>query len=89
MKQLTAERFTVAVYTAEEESSELSMYYVNLVEKQSRLGRKINAIFCVVVIVFSVFCTLVTTYINVKNAVTFINFTQPCIFNVSSSLINL
>ncbi|KAJ3658856.1 hypothetical protein Zmor_010574 [Zophobas morio] len=89
MKQLTTERFTVAVYTAEEESSELSMYYVNLVEKQSRLGRKINAVFCVVVIVFSVFCTLVTTYINVKNAVTFINFTQPCIFNVSSSLINL
>lgn len=54
-----------------------------------QMGEKVEVVFCIVIIISSVFCTMITTYINVKNTIIFVNFTRPCIYNVTKTLVYL
>lgn len=73
------ESYGTEIYTLKEAS------YKNLCQWRE----KIEVVFCIVIILSSVFCTLVTTYINVKNTIVFVNFTRPCIYNVTKTLVYL
>ncbi|XP_044266985.1 amino acid transporter AVT1D [Tribolium madens] len=90
MKQVAMETFTSIVYNTEEEiNTILTSRDLSQFESRSVLGAKLDVYCCVTIIAFSTICTLVTTYVNIKNAIAFANFSQPCIFNVSSALISL
>lgn len=53
------------------------------------MRESIEVVLCIVIIILSVICTLVTTYINVKNTIVFVNFSKPCIYNVTKALVYL
>lgn len=89
LKQVAMETFTSIVYNPDEETTTTIADFNEFKKEKRVLGQKLDIFCCIVIIIFSIACTLITTYVNIKNAITFVNFTHPCIFNVSNSLIDL
>jgi hypothetical protein len=87
-KEVTLVNFTKSVYNGDEETSLLTNSDDNRCRKQEQeLGKSIEIACCVTIVAVSAVCTVVTTYVNVNSAIAFTDFAQPCIYNVSKTLV--
>lgn len=63
---------------------------VNFIHKSKWLiYDKLQIAFCISIIVSSFGMTCLTTYFNVYDVMNFANFSKPCIYNVSATLLYL
>ncbi|KAL1494272.1 hypothetical protein ABEB36_009896 [Hypothenemus hampei] len=99
VQKLKSESFTNIVMSGKESNEsdrDLAKYYEAKFNEEMNLTTnfKCNQTFetalCVVIIVCSSVATLATTYLNISNAaLSYSNFTKPCIYNVSNALLYL
>ncbi|XP_022913669.1 uncharacterized protein [Onthophagus taurus] len=59
--------------------------YMNRYKSSIKLSKteKIEFFICILVLIFGILGTIATTYVNLKNAYIFSNFTSPCIYNLT------
>ncbi|XP_060517056.1 uncharacterized protein LOC132696319 [Cylas formicarius] len=100
---LVSASFTNVVLSEESEeetSLNLAKYYEHKFREEFKstfdisdikcIDKNFEIIVCVIVILGSFIATLITTFLNFKNAAaSYSNFTRPCIYNISNALLYL
>ncbi|CAH0558206.1 unnamed protein product [Brassicogethes aeneus] len=94
-EQIQMKTFTNTLYSTDEKGRLKKITRNIPIENETKtkiewsLQEKIQILFCVLIIVVSSAMTGITTYFNFNNAMNYANFSRPCIYNISASLLYL
>lgn len=90
--ELRLESFNEIVYNKDAEMETLLNYRLKTFQDgfqsdSNNFNGKIEYFLCVLIVVIGCTMTVLTTYVNIINTVSYVNFTQPCIYNLSMAIL--
>lgn len=88
MKSADTDEETSSVKTSFSENLSYKTNFIDSVKKRDKClfsSKNIECFICICIIIVSILCTIVSIYLNMKDASNFESFSYPCISNVSST----